>query len=279
MQREYADQVQMMVRETCYFASNYEDELRQLGTPSTLAANTAIVQFPYTEAVSLVDGHGTQDDQKLTLRKVVIEKSEAELSAAADKRRENGRRLQEMQSKQRAQKVRPLYVGMDRADSHQLAATMVELEEYKTILSERASLKRVDFLASIVENTPFETEAELESWVKKTETDIRRKQKRDTGEEEPEEEPTFPLVEIPDTDLNEDEIKEKRRQRLMKAGWEARVKVREEKRKEKERLEEIKRKEEEFRETDPIGWAANLRAEQEVSSRMFCLPLILGSMG
>jgi hypothetical protein len=35
--------------------------------------------------------------------------------------------------------------------------------------------------------------------------------------------------------LTEEEIKEKRRQRLMKAGWEARVKAREEKRKEKEK--------------------------------------------
>lgn len=141
---------------------------------------------------------------------------------------------------------------------------MVELDEYKAILAERTTLKRDDFMASIVENTPFETEAELESWVKKTDADIKRKQKKDMGEEEPEEDPVFPLVDTPDTELNDDEIKEKRRQRLMKAGWEARVKVREEKKKEKERLEEVKRREEEFRETDPTGWAAKLRAEQEV---------------
>lgn len=151
------------------------------------------------------------------------------------------------------------------ATNHQLAAKIAELEEMKAVLSERATSKRADFLASLVENTPFETEAELESWIKKTEGDIKRKQKKDAGEEEPEEEPVFPLVDIPDTDLNEDEIKEKRKQRLMKAGWEARVKAREEKRKEKERQEEVKRREEEFRETDPTGWAAKLRAEQEVS--------------
>ena len=130
-------------------------------------------------------------------------------------------------------------------------------------------MKREDFFASIVENTPFETEAELESWVKKTAADINRKQKKDMGEEETEEDPVFPLVDTPDTELNDEEIKEKRRQRLMKAGWEARVKVREEKKKEKERQEEVKRREEEFRETDPTGWAAKLRAEQEVGP---CFP-------
>ena len=197
----------------------------------------------------------------------MVEKSEAELTAAAAKRRENGIRLQNMQAKQRAEKVcqypGPLLVVM--LTVLQLAAKMVELEEYKAILSERSTLKRADFLASIIENTPFETEAELDSWVKKTEADLKRKQKKDMGgDEEPEEDPTFPLVEIPDTELGEDEIREKRKQRLMKAGWEARVKAREEKRKEKERQEEIKRREEEFRETDPTGWAAKLRTEQEV---------------
>lgn len=199
-----------------------------------------------------------------------MEKSEAELSAAAAKRRENGIRLQNMQAKQRAEKVRRWPGSSDVSGitltSSQLATKMVELEEYKSILAERSTLKRADFLASVVENTPFETEAELESWVKKTESDIKRKQKKDMGgDDEPEEDPTFPLVDIPDADLGEDEIREKRKQRLMKAGWEARVKAREEKRKEKERQEEVKRREDDFRETDPVGWAAKLRNEQEVS--------------
>ena len=118
----------------------------------------------------------------------------------------------------------------------QLAAKVVELEEYKGLLAERATLKKVDFLSRLVENTPFETEAELESWVKKTEGDIRRKQRKDMGEgPEPDEEPTFPLVDRPDAELTEEEVKEKRKQRLMKAGWEARVKAREEKKRERER--------------------------------------------
>lgn len=35
----------------------------------------------------------------------IVEKTEAELAAAADKRREQGKRLQEMQARQRAEKV------------------------------------------------------------------------------------------------------------------------------------------------------------------------------
>lgn len=111
------------------------------------------------------------------------------------------------------------------------------MDEYKMLVAERGSLKKADWVQRISDTTPFETEAELEAWIKKTELEVRRKQKREMGEEpEPEEEPSFPLADRPDEELTEEEIKEKRRQRLMKAGWEARVKVREEKRKERERF-------------------------------------------
>lgn len=114
---------------------------------------------------------------------------------------------------------------------------MVELEEYKSIQEQKPKMKKADYLAAIVESTPFDTEAEFDSWIKKTEADIRKKQRKDLGEEpEVEEEPSFPLVEVPDAELNEEDLKEKRRQRLMKAGWDARVKLREEKRKEKARV-------------------------------------------
>lgn len=253
-----------MMRETCYFASDYDEELRRLGTASDLAAATAIVQFPYTEAVS-----DSLSYRAWTLYADLTRQSwrNPKLSWLLPLRRGENKASGYRRCKPSSGPRR--YVAMtlvqhDLELTVQLAVKIAELEEYKAVLSERTTAKRADFLASLVENTPFETEAELESWVKKTEGDIKRKQKKDTGDEEPEEDPVFPLVEIPDTELNEEEIKEKRKQRLMKAGWEARVKAREEKRKEKERQEEIRRREEEFRETDPTGWAAKLRAEQEV---------------
>lgn len=93
-----------MVRETCYFASDYEEELREMGTPANLSASTAVVQFPYTEAVSCLRLHRTMWSALITVQ-VMVEKTEAELSAAAEKRREQGKRLQEMQARQRAEKV------------------------------------------------------------------------------------------------------------------------------------------------------------------------------
>ncbi|WVQ64772.1 uncharacterized protein L199_002940 [Kwoniella botswanensis] len=223
-------QATFMFRETCYFSTDYDKELNSLADPAKLSEMTKIVQFPFTAPE-------------------VNEKTEAELAAAAERRKEQGKRLQEMQAKQRAQK---------------LAAKVAELEEYKLLQSERPQYKKAEFLSRLQEMTPFETEAEMDSWIKKTEIEVRKKQRKDLGmEEEPEEEPVFPLVDRPDSELNEEEIKEKRRQRLMKAGWEARVKAREEKKKEREKLEEEKRLEEEERTTNLTGWSSRLKEEQE----------------
>ena len=118
----------------------------------------------------------------------------------------------------------------------QLATKLAELGDYKTLLLERSSLTKAEFILKLSESTPFENEAELKAWIKRTESDIRRKQRKILGDEvEPEDEPVFPLLDRPDEELNEEELKEKKRQRLMKAGYEARVKVREEKKKIKER--------------------------------------------
>jgi actin-related protein 5 len=51
-----------------------------------------------------------------------------------------------------------------------------------------------------------------------------------------EETPSFPLADVPDADLDPEQIKEKKRQRMMRAGYEARVKLKAEKQAERERV-------------------------------------------
>jgi actin-related protein 5 len=65
--------------------------------------------------------------------------------------------------------------------------------------------------------------------------------------------------------LDEDQLKEKRKQKLLKAGWEARMKARNEKQREKEEREADERRETEDRERDLTAWASGLRKHQEVS--------------
>ena len=42
-----------MTRQTCYYATDYEPELRDMETQAGLAAATNVVQIPYTAQVSL----------------------------------------------------------------------------------------------------------------------------------------------------------------------------------------------------------------------------------
>ena len=73
--------------------------------------------------------------------------------------------------------------------------------------------------------------------------------------------------------LVEEGLKEKKEQKLLKAGFEARARARREKEKEKEEREEEERHEEEEHENDFRGWAGRLRRDQEVrqSTYLLCL--------
>lgn len=79
--------------------------------------------------------------------------------------------------------------------------------------------------------------------------------------------------------LDEDQLKEKRKQKLLKAGWEARMKARNEKQREKEEREADERREAEDRECNPASWAAGLRKHQEVSVRCRVLPYLTLGIG
>lgn len=114
----------------------------------------------------------------------------------------------------------------------------------------------------------FQTESELDEQIKKLTTSLKRSRAKDLGiefEEEKQEVPDFSLVATPDHQLDEEGIKEKRKQRLLKAGYDARIRMKEEKLEVKRREEEERRKDEEFRKGDIEGWKEMMRRNWEVS--------------
>ena len=81
-----------ILRNHCEFSADYPSLLRKLKDPLELRAHEKIIQFPFSTPN-------------------VEEKTEEELARIAERRREQGRRLQEMAAKARADKVHlpPLY--------------------------------------------------------------------------------------------------------------------------------------------------------------------------
>lgn len=75
-----------MLRNVCSFAPDYPAHLRSLKSPDALRASECIIQFPFALPVQ-------------------EEKTEEELTRIAEKRKEQGKKLQEMAAKNRAEKL------------------------------------------------------------------------------------------------------------------------------------------------------------------------------
>lgn len=237
--RVTAPQSAWMLENMCYVHSgedSYEELVGSLAGPSALAREDRVVQFPYTVEAK-------------------EEKTAEELEAIAERKREAGRRLQEQAQRTRLEKM------MQKENDLQYYA---QLKEWKTKERKAEYLKRL-------ESDGFKSEQDLENTIKKIEVALKKGRAKQLGEEggaeevEAVEEPTFPLVDLPDHELDEEQLKEKRKQRLMKAGYEARKRAKAEKAEEERLKQEELRRDEEERINDPRTWAEKKRRLYEES--------------
>ncbi|KIY51189.1 chromatin remodeling complex subunit [Fistulina hepatica ATCC 64428] len=221
-------QANWMFRNLCEFAIDYPTHIRALADPLALHAADRIVQFPYV----------------LT---AIEEKTEEELAQIAERRKEQGRKLQEMAMKNRAEKL---------VRKEQELQELVDLKESKEDLRSAQWLKRL-------EEEDFENEDELDEAIKKLETHLRKAKKKDGDADEPMEEPSYPLLDVPDEELDEEALKEKRKQRLMKAGFDARMRARKEKEREREEKEQEERLDRDEREHNLQEWSRKRKHEHQ----------------
>jgi actin-related protein 5 len=224
-------QAEDMVREHCYVSQNYEQELSQFLDWTGLEERSHVVQFPFTE-------------------QVIVQKTEEELAIAAEKRKEGGRRLQAQAAKMRLDKLKK---------------KEEELEYYQQVQEHMQTLNKKEG-KRLLESNDFDDESQLDKRVKELEKGIRKARNKDVGDEEEEvnEPPTFPLLDVADDQLDEEGIKQKRLQRLMKSNFEARQRAKVEKEKEKARLAEEQRLDDQRRKQDLEGWVQDHRLARQV---------------
>lgn len=226
-------QAEDMVREHCYISQSYETELSEYLDWTGLEDRNHVIQYPFTEHV-------------------VIEKSEEELARIAERKKESGRRLQEQAAKMRLEK---------------LVRKEQELEYYKE-LQQKLMTETKKEQKRLLDIEDFKDDAQLDKTIKELDKSIRKARTKDVGgveNEEEEEEQTFPLLDVPDEELDEAGLKQKRHQRLMKSNVEARARAKVEKEREKARIAEEERLDEERRTNDIEGWIAERRAARSVS--------------
>ncbi|KAM3462894.1 hypothetical protein MY5147_005710 [Beauveria neobassiana] len=232
-------QAEHMVQDHCYVSDSYEDEIKRYLDWSGLEDRDIVIQYPFTE-------------------EVVVKKSEEELARIAERKKESGRRLQEQAAKMRLEK---------------LMKKEQDLEYYKS-LQEQITNETKKETRRLLDSNEIKDEAQLEKMIKELDKAIRKARIKDVGgdPEEEEEEPNFDLLDIPDDQLDEARLKQKRQQRLLKSNHDARARAKAEKEAEKARIEEEERLDRERRENNLEGWLeekrqARLEALQKIKER------------
>jgi len=228
-------QAEDLVTRHCYISHDYSNEMAHFLDWSGLEDRDVTVQMPFIE-------------------KEVVVKTDEELAKAAERKKEGGRRLQEQAVKMRLEK---------------LIRKEQEVEYYRDLQQKLSTATKKD-VRSMLDNEDLKDEAQLDKKIKEMDKSIRKQRNKDLGDlEEPEEVPTFPLLDVPDDQLDEEGIKQKRAQRLLKANHEARARAKAEKEREKARMAEEKRLDEEYREREPQAWIEERRhARQALMKRI-----------
>ena len=228
------EQMEEYVRRFCSISQDYDAEVSHYLDWSGLEEeHDIIIQYPYTEHV-------------------VVEKSAEDLARIAERKKESGRRLQEQAAKMRLDK---------------LIKKEQELEYYKQLHMNYSNAPTKKEQRRLLDADDFKDEAALERLVRDLEKSIRKSRNKDLGaaeEEDGMEEQTFPLLDVPDEELDEQGIKDKRHQRLLKSGVEARLRAKAEKERERARIAEEERLDLEQRENNFEDWAAGRRAAREI---------------
>ena len=223
-------QAEDLVRDHCYISQDYQEDMSNFLDWTGLEDRDHVIQHHYTE-------------------QVVVQKTEEELAQIAERKRESGRRLQEQAAKMRLKKL------VDKEN---------ELAYYKDLHQRLADLPKKE-VKRMLESDDFDDEVQLEKRIREMEKSLKKARNKDLGEveEEQEEIPTFPLLEIPDDQLDEEGIKQKKQQRLLKSNYDARQRAKAEKEREKARIAEEERADNERRESDLDGWVEERRVARQ----------------
>ncbi|KAH3680013.1 hypothetical protein WICPIJ_008446, partial [Wickerhamomyces pijperi] len=184
-------QSENLIKDFCYVSKDYETELAKALDLNYLETFDITVEAPFTEVEK-------------------TQKSEEELARQAEKRKESGRRLQEQAQQKRLEKL---------VQKEQEFEYFGKIKERLPTISKKAQQQ-------LLKEENFDDEADFNKYLASLEASLKRARKQDIGGEAEDtqtaEVPTFPLIDIPDDQLSEEDIKEKRKQKLMKANYEAR---------------------------------------------------------
>lgn len=233
-------QAEAVLHHAAVVALDYDAVLGELAAPdaAALAATNVVVQYPYsTETLA----------ERL--------QKEAAREQLAERRREQAQKLRERAERQRAEKLeakQQQIESMRKLERRAISGGTVRSDGGFDDEAEEQSLDQLRLYG-------YQSLEELQEAIEAEQKELNRL----LGIEEPKETPDYSLVDVPDADLSPEQIKEKRRQRLLKNAAEARERLRREKEEAERKQAEQRAREEEHRTHDFDGWRRDLYAERE----------------
>lgn len=220
-----------LFQDHCYVSELYQEDLALFLAMDRMETNDVVVQAP----VDVTAG-------------IEKKKTDEEVARLTERRREQGRRLQAQAAQKRLEKL--VQKEKELAYYTELAQQLEGL--LATAVQRRMETEEFDNLADFKKYV-----AALEKTLRKARVDASDDDTSDSVDPAT----AWPLAEVPDDQLSEQDLREKRKQRLMKANFEARQRAREAKAEE----EALKAQEEaaaaEWRLKDLAGWCSVQREE------------------
>lgn len=211
-----------LFQDYCYISKDYQSELKNYLDMDFLESHDILTQFPM--------------DFTLIPEK---KKSDEEIAKLAEKRREQGKRLQQQARNKRAEK---------------LAQKQKEYDYYSKLKLKLDSLNKLD----VAKKLKIEEFEDLDDF-KKYLLNLEKALKVEDIDNEPISQ--FHLIDIPDDQLTDDQLKEKRKQKLLKGNVDAREKSKELKRQQQEAKIQYDKDQNDWRINDLSGWCNNKRIE------------------
>lgn len=222
-------QYRKLYEDHCYVSPNYSEEIDKYLLLENLEDKNIVIEAPFTEILQ-------------------PQKTDEELRIQAEKRKETGKRLQEQARQKRLEKL----------------VQKTEEYEYFSKVKEQLVDQPKKTVLSVLQNAGFDDERDFKKYMYNLEKSLKKAQaiEVDGNEDNQEErEGKFDLLDIADSELNEEKLKEKKKQRFLKAGFDARQKAKEEKARLVKEQEEARKKEEEWRSTNLNSWIKDKRSK------------------
>ncbi|KAJ1949058.1 Nuclear actin-protein involved in chromatin remodeling, partial [Linderina macrospora] len=229
-------QAHQLIEKFAYVAEDYDQELTDFLTPGFLKEHDQIVQFPFPMPT-------------------LDERTAEEIEQRREQRREQMKKMQESLARKRQEQVE---------QREQELKTLLVLRERKL------ELETGEFIMQL-KDAGLASEQELDTAIDSAQVFITRAHNKEMGITEPEDKqpPSFPLLEIPDEELTDEQKQEKLKQKQQKALFDGRERERLEKEKARLEQEELERQDDELRTNHFDQWLAGKIAKRsQILSRI-----------